>query len=60
MTENVWLSEEKICKRLGIGRERLRVLMDQGLPYGKLPDKDQLRFNVKQVDEWLEKNAEAD
>ncbi len=60
MTENVWLSEEKICKRLGIGRERLRVLMDQGLPYGKLPDKDQLRFNVKLVDEWIEENAEAD
>ena len=60
MTENVWLSEEKVCKRLGIGRERLRVLMDQGMPYGKLPDKDQLRFNVQQVDEWLEKNAEAD
>ena len=60
MTENVWLSEEKICKRLGIGRERLRVLMDQGLPFGKLPDKDQLRFNVELVDEWIEQNAEAD
>jgi hypothetical protein len=51
------MSEEKILKYLGIGRSRLRELIKRGLPHGKLPDKDQLRFNSAKVDKWLEQNA---
>jgi hypothetical protein len=50
----VWLTEAELCTRWRCGRDRLRQLRDQGLPYSRLGR--QLRYDFDAVTAWLADN----
>ena len=48
----VWVGRNEFCELLGVGRDYLRVLLDQGVPHLKL-HRNKFLYNMEDITEWM-------
>lgn len=53
-----FLTRDEACEHLGVGKERLRKLVKEGMPYYQ-PNKVHRTFKASEIDAWMRKHKQV-